>query len=255
MAPAKSLHVGIFIPSDTGAQLFDTACVDIFGILSKAYLTWLEDLVPSHLIGLAPDITFSYIGGDAVIRARRATSKNGDDDDGSSNGTTTTTTNNNSSSSNKAFVILTAGMKIELTHHFSDDEVRPGKLDIVLVPGPDPREAWAPDALAWLKAQGENEGTDILSVCTGIFLCGEAGLLAGGRTACGPRGMQGDLKKRFKGCHLVGEKLRWVRDGNFWSSGGFFSFSFSFSLPLIPSSPPSSTLPFFFFFSFFPFPL
>ncbi|KAI0396122.1 ThiJ/PfpI family protein [Xylariaceae sp. FL0594] len=62
--------------------------------------------------------------------------------------------------------------------------------------------------------------TDILSVCTGILICGEAGLLANGRTVCGPRGMQHVIRERYPGVRLVGERLRWVRDGNLWSSGG-----------------------------------
>lgn len=35
---------------------------------------------------------------------------------------------------------LTAGLKMQLTHHFTDAEVQPGKVDVVLVPGPDPRD-------------------------------------------------------------------------------------------------------------------
>lgn len=36
---------------------------------------------------------------------------------------------------------LTASLKVQLTHHFADEEVQPGKVDIILVPGPDPRES------------------------------------------------------------------------------------------------------------------
>lgn len=115
---------------------------------------------------------------------------------------------------------LTAGAKIQLTHHFTDANVAPGRLDAVLVPGPDPREEWEPEALAWLAAHAGTEGVDILSVCTGIFVCGKAGLLRG-RRASGPRSMQGVLAKTFAGAEWVGNEFRWVRDGNFWSSGEF----------------------------------
>lgn len=114
---------------------------------------------------------------------------------------------------------LTASMKIELSNHFSDAEVAPGKLDVVLVPGPDPRATWGEDVLSWLRQQGANPETDILSVCTGMFLCAAAGL-ADGRKACGPRAMQSELRDKYPKAEFVGEKLRWVRDGNFWSSGG-----------------------------------
>lgn len=101
--------------------------------------------------------------------------------------------------------------------------MQPGQLDIVLVPGPDPTTDWhATDdrkqALTWLAAHAARPETDILSVCTGIYVCGAAGLLQG-KKACGPRGLQGDLRKRFEGAQWVGDELRWVRDGNFWSCG------------------------------------
>lgn len=58
------------------------------------------------LVALAPEIKISYVG------ARAAGS----------------------------VLELTAGLKMQLTHHFTDEEVQPGKVDVVLVPGPDPRE-------------------------------------------------------------------------------------------------------------------
>lgn len=110
-------------------------------------------------------------------------------------------------------------MKIELSNHFSDAQVAPGELDVVLVPGPDPSSAWDEGALSWLRRQAANPGTDILSVCTGIYLCGAAGLVDG-RKVCGPRSLQAELRERYPKADFVGERLRWVRDGNFWSSGG-----------------------------------
>lgn len=93
----------------------------------------------------------------------------------------------------------------------------------MLVPGPDPQTDWADkeEATDWLAAHAASKGTDILCVCTGIYLCGAAGLLKG-KKACGPRGLQGDLERRFEGVEWVGEEMRWVRDGAFWSSGEFF---------------------------------
>lgn len=92
------------------------------------------------------------------------------------------------------------------------------------MPGPDPITKYdnLKDATDWLAAHAARPETDILSVCTGVYLCGAAGLLKKGTKACGPRGLQGDLAKRFEGVQWLGEELRWVKDGNFWSSGGFF---------------------------------
>ncbi|EGZ77397.1 hypothetical protein NEUTE2DRAFT_134572 [Neurospora tetrasperma FGSC 2509] len=63
--------------------------------------------------------------------------------------------------------------------------------------------------------------TDILSVYSAIYLCGAAGILKS-KKACGPRGLQGDLRTRFEDQDVirVAEKLRWVGDGNLWLSEG-----------------------------------
>jgi transcriptional regulator GlxA family with amidase domain len=111
-------------------------------------------------------------------------------------------------------------MRVACTHHLSDAAVQPGQLDIVLVPGPDPATKFEDKTVTdWLAAHATRAETDILCVCTGIYLCGAAGLLKEGRRACGPRGLQDDLKKLYPGVAWVGDDLRWVRDGNFWSSG------------------------------------
>lgn len=122
---------------------------------------------------------------------------------------------------------LTSSAKLTCTHHLSDPAVQPGQLDVVLVPGPDPSINWddKKEATDWLAAHAARPETDILSVCTGIYLCGAAGLLKG-KKACGPRGLQGQLAKKFDGVEWLGEKLRWVQDGNFWSSGEFSPSSF-----------------------------
>lgn len=165
----------------------DTACVDIFAILSRSYIVPLADLLPDPaLANLAPDIQISYIGTQPA----------------------------------NSLVTLTASLQMPLTHHFAS---APTDLDIILVPGPDPaaEPSWDPAALAWLRTQFEN-GTDVLSICTGIFVCGAAGLLGAGRKrACGPRFLQDTLRRRYGAVEeWVGHSMRWTRDGHFWSSGG-----------------------------------
>lgn len=93
-----------------------------------------------------------------------------------------------------------------------------------------------PKALAWLKAHLDTAGTDILSICTGIFVCGAAGLLQG-KKACGPRNLQGMLAETFKSQDVtwVGEEMRWMQDGNFWSCGMSLLPSLFFSAPLVSS--------------------
>lgn len=212
MAP-KTVRIGVFIP--TGAQLLDMACVDVFGSMSASYISSLvaAGFLPAHVAAAAPAVEICYItsaadrpAADGVI----GPNSEGDATD----------------------IPLTAGARVRATHVLTDPTVRPGSLDVLLVPGPDPRDKWSEETLAFLKAHfdadvpGQGRKTDVLSVCTGIVLCGEAGILRG-RKACGPRGMQKELQSRFgakggeDGVHLVGEDLRWTKDGNLWSSGTF----------------------------------
>jgi len=184
MGKETVVRIGVFIPGE--CQLLDQACIDIFGSMSHQYMDLIKGFVPQAIADLAPTINIHYIGS---VKAG-------------------------------GHIFLTSNQKIIATNHFSDPEVAPGKLDIVLVPGPDPNSKFEKEPLDWLKKQSETEGTDILSVCTGIFICGEAGLLKG-RTVCGPRGMQDLISEKYgKDIVQKGTELRWVQDGNFWSSGG-----------------------------------
>ncbi|KAI8625143.1 ThiJ/PfpI family protein [Xylariaceae sp. FL1651] len=176
------VKIGVFIPGD--AQVLDVACIDIFHMMSKEYLSVLP-MLPKHIVDIAPSVSIFYI----------------------------------TSPESKPMIPLTANMAIRATHDITDPEVQPGKLDIVLVPGPDPASKWDQPVLDFLRAHSKCETTDVLSVCTGILLCGAAGLLED-RTACGPRGLQDLIQKKHPTAKLVGEKYRWIQDGNFWSSGG-----------------------------------
>lgn len=172
------VRIGVFIPSEV--QLLDLACADIFAMLGYEYLVALKQL-PASLTDLAPEVSLSYVGTAAAVP-------------------------------------MTAQTKVLTTHLVGDPEVAPGKLDVVLVPGPDPWGSWGEDVREWLRAHGERAETDVLSVCTGVFLLGDAGLLKG-RTVCGPRGLQKVIREKYEGVKTVGDKFRWVRDGNIWTSG------------------------------------
>ncbi|KAK6226712.1 ThiJ/PfpI family protein [Colletotrichum tabaci] len=193
MANDKAVKIGVFIPSE--CQLLDMACIDVFAMMSKEYLGGLP-MLPKHISALAPSVNFFYITAAPAV------------------GVETT------GPPSQNLLQLTAGVKMQATHDISHPDVQPGKLDIVLVPGPDPNASWDDGVLGFLRGHAEQkEVTDVLSVCTGVFLCGAAGLLKE-KTVCGPRGIQDLLRKRFPETEFVGEKYRWYRDGNFWSCGG-----------------------------------
>ncbi|KAL2155135.1 hypothetical protein VTH82DRAFT_3811 [Thermothelomyces myriococcoides] len=179
------IRIGVYIPTE--CQLIDMACIDIFGSLSHEYFTIIGDTVPAPIANLAPSVQIFYI---STVRPGEP-------------------------------IDMTSSARLVCTHHISDPAVQPGRLDIVVVPGPDPKTDFSKrtEATDWLAAHAARPETDILCVCTGIYLCGAAGLLKG-RKACGPRGLQRDLAKKFEGVQWVGDELRWVRDGNLWTCGG-----------------------------------
>lgn len=190
----KTVNIGVFVPYIS--QLLDVAVVDVFGTMSHQYLSVLPG-IPSVVASVAPHVNIYYVGSVAAGQP----------------------------------IELTSGMCMLCTHHLSDPAVAPGMLDLVVVPGVDPKlEKFDDDVVAWLAAQAACEETDILSVCTGIFLCGAAGILKG-RKASGPRGpLQHEIRRRYEGVELVGDEYRWVRDGRIWSSGTVYLFF----LPLFP---------------------
>lgn len=180
----RVIRIGVFIPVD--CQVLDAAGVDIFGSMSYEYLSLLEGSVPKVVIDSTPSVQIHYIGS---VQPGEA-------------------------------IQMTSNQMLVATNHWSDPEVAPSKLNIVYVPGPDPTADFPKGALEWLAAQAVTEGVDVLSVCTGIVLCGAAGLLKG-KNICGPRVFQAVLKKAGYGeKSMRGDSLRWIQDGNFWSSGG-----------------------------------
>ncbi|KAI0540769.1 class I glutamine amidotransferase-like protein [Xylaria digitata] len=180
----RVIRIGVFIPTD--CQLLDAAGVDIFGSMSYEYLSVLGDLISKVVVDSAPSVQIHYIG--SVQPGEK--------------------------------IPMTSNQAIVATNHYSDPEVAPGRLDIVYVPGPDPTADFPEGALEWLSKQAATDGVDILSVCSGIFLCGAAGLLKG-KNICGPRGMQDALRQKgYAPGAMRGHELRWIQDGNFWSSGG-----------------------------------
>jgi putative intracellular protease/amidase len=189
MPAAKHLRIGVYVPSHV--QLLDLSPIDLFGMLDPAYLTACQ--LPAPLVALGIPSTIHYI----------------------------------SVPETGSHIELTASAFLRASKTINDPEVQPGKLDIMLVPGPDPAMVFSEEVLKFLRLHNEWKGddgrkTDILSVCTGCLLLGQSGIL-NGKNASGPRGIVPKLQKMFPDTKWVDDK-RWVKDGNIWTSGEFDSF-------------------------------
>ena len=160
-------------------QLLDVSAVDLFGMLTKDYLTACR--LPQPLINGALPIEIKYIsesGGDNIEEC-------------------------------------TASAGLRVTAGFEDAGSAPGHLDILLVPGPDPATVPSEGFRSFLNAHAQ-KGTTILSICTGIFPTAYAGVVKS-KQATGPRALLVELRKTFP--ETKWHERRWIRDGNVWTSG------------------------------------
>jgi transcriptional regulator GlxA family with amidase domain len=92
--------------------------------------------------------------------------------------------------------------------------------DVVFVPGGSPIER-SPDrgtgVVEWLRRHQARIPT-VVSVCTGAFVLGAAGILDGRRATTHPDHLDG-LRARFPAIRVVDEGI-FVRDGGVWTSAG-----------------------------------
>lgn len=72
--------------------------------------------------------------------------------------------------------------------------------------------------MSFLRGHYEAGDTDILAICTGVFVCGYAGILDG-KWATGPRALVPMLREMFPRAKGWDETRRVVRDGRAWSCG------------------------------------
>lgn len=186
---ASPYTIGVLIQPTL--QILDLASVDLFGMLSTSYLD--DCPLPAPLRALAhSNLKIHYI----------------------------------SALGSGGLQKCTADVVIQCSDPLDSPELAPGLLDVLLVPGPDPGYVPSEDERAFIKRhfdsqQARKRGTVILSVCTGIFAVAYSGILDG-EIATGPRGLLGDLRKKFP--KTTWEEKRWVESGKgrIWISGEFW---------------------------------
>ncbi|KAI9927944.1 hypothetical protein ASPWEDRAFT_69899 [Aspergillus wentii DTO 134E9] len=177
---SQPLRIGVLLVDCV--QLLDLAAIDLFNMTTPEYLQSCH--LPQPLMNLARPCEIHYIGAQPA-------------------GTIQPTT---------------AQMSLSLTACVSDEFVAPGKLDVLLIPGPDPSVVPPETMLEFVRGHDE-AGTTILSICTGIYVVAYAGLHKG-RKVTGPRFLIPQLKEKFPEAEVWDSELRVVRDGRLWSCGG-----------------------------------
>jgi len=180
MPNKKNLRIGVLLV-DT-VQFLDAAPIDLFGMLSKSYLK--SHSFPSSVSSLGLDpVTILYISPS--------------DDD-------------------PCLAGLTADAALRVTRSLTSSDCAPGKLDILIIPGPRPSFQISNDIKAFVQGHAAVEKTIVMTICTGIFVAAQAGILHG-KTATGTGAFLPELKEKYKDVNWV--RRRWAVDGNFWSSG------------------------------------
>jgi transcriptional regulator GlxA family with amidase domain len=171
-------HIGVLLLPPV--QLLDLSAIDLLGMLSPSYLQACP--LPAALIALAHPVRISYI----------------------------------CASGADTLAALTASCSINVTHGLSSPEVQPGKLDVLMIPGPDPNGYPSSAEKAFMRGHANDPTCDVLTVCTGVKPAACAGILDG-KTVTGPRALVGQWSKEFPEVRWV--EKRWCRDGRVWTSG------------------------------------
>lgn len=171
------IRIGVLLVGPV--QLLDVSPVDLFGMLTTEYLTACR--LPKPLVDGALQIESTYISEAGAGKIAECTAN--------------------------------AGLRVNAD--LKDVKSAPGRLNILVVPGPDPAMVPSESCKSFIRTHAEKK-TIILSVCTGIFPIAHAGVVEGKR-ATGPRALLPELRKLFPG--TTWEDRRWVNDGSVWTSG------------------------------------
>lgn len=191
---SKTLRIGVLILPPS--QLLDVSPIDLFGMLTREYLEACR--LPAPLLALGIPVEIHYISATAIPQPE------------------------STASLEVTLAECTANAALRVTATIHDTALAPGKLDIILIPGPDP-SLDPPQGMGKFIRNHFDTGCVIMSVCTGIFPLAASGVLKG-KKATGPRALLSGLRKKYP--ETVWSDKRWCKDGNIWSSGMSAAFHF-----------------------------
>ncbi|RMZ79690.1 hypothetical protein DV738_g3230, partial [Chaetothyriales sp. CBS 135597] len=205
MAQLTKLNVGVLFVTTT--QLLDLASVDLLAMTEKIYLRGLE--LPDPVVQLGLDsVNIEFISENVTVPV------------GVPSGPLINHTA--FAAPEQTTLLSTSGkLNLQLTADITSPSVAPGKLDILVIPGPDPSTVPSPATAEFIRSHASTGTTDILIICTGSFIAAHSGILDG-KTATGPRPLvESHLRKAFPKVNWTNDS-RWVIDdsGRIWSSGG-----------------------------------
>ena len=190
----KTLRIGVLILPPS--QLLDVSPIDLFGMLAREYLEACR--LPAPILALGISVEIHYISATASPQPE------------------------STASLEDTLAECTAKAALRVTATVCDAAIAPGKLDIILIPGPDPNLD-PPESMGKFIRDHFDTGCVIMSVCTGIFPLAASGVLTG-KKATGPRALLSELRKKYP--NTVWSDKRWCKDGNVWSSGMFATSQF-----------------------------
>ncbi|CAI6310647.1 unnamed protein product [Periconia digitata] len=203
------VHITVLLVSPI--QFLDLGPIDLFAMLRRSYFEACN--LPSPLLNVAlPDEDFqiSYVVSPPLEEGEGVNADNGE-------GNAETKRIN---ADELRTCDTTASVSLVSTHALTSLAVAPGKVDILLIPGPPPGTRPSAATCKWVQAHVEEGKVDLLTVCSGVYVAGFSGVLEG-KKATGTRGVMDDLKKSFPGTEWY-EDRRWMIDngGKLWTSGG-----------------------------------
>lgn len=185
----NQLTVGVLLfPT---VQFLDVSAVDLFCMFDPSYL---GVGLPAHIVSLGTPVKVKYIA----------------------------------ASGKGSLISTTAGASIEVTDSLVDESVKPGNLDILVIPGPEPSYQLADPEKVFIQAHAKVERSVIMTVCSGILAAVQAGILDG-RQATGPRALLSQLALQCPKAKWVDK--RWTCDiakegerrPDIWSSGALIA--------------------------------
>lgn len=184
----ETIRIGVLL-APPPVQFMDIAPVDLFHMLSKEYLGGVT-MLPQAVRNLAlQDLRIMYIA-DEVPQGQSMDTSGTD--------------------SKTQSVPLTADAHIEITSTLKDPNVEPGKLSILVIPGPDPNTTTPEAYRSFIAGHAAGGTTDIITICTGIIPACYSGV-CDDRVVSAPRGFTAELKKKFQRVKAF-EDTRWSKD-------------------------------------------